>query len=148
MLDALLPFPEGAIEASLRAMARIHAFGWGGQNQPRSGLTPLAGGFHRVLHTLVVARARRSSDLRNSIDGSHIWEEGEGWSYLRKSEVARMLYDLRCGETISFACLCPEPVLAKHLYMNGLSLRVTDNAACLLCLAGPIFRSGCRTRAG
>jgi hypothetical protein len=148
MLDALLPFPEGAIEASLRAMARIHAFGWGGQNQPRSGLTPLAGGFHRVLHTLIVARARRSSDLRNSIDGSHIWEEGEGWSYLRKSEVARMLYDLRCGETISFACLCPEPVLAKHLYINGLSLRVTDDVACLLCLAGPIFRSGCRTRAG
>ena len=118
MLDALLPFPEGAIEASLRAMARIHAFGWGGQNQPRSGLTPLAGGFHRVLHTLIVARARRSSDLRNSIDGCHIWEEGEGWSYLRKSEVARMLYDLRCGETISFACLCPEPVLAKHLYIK------------------------------
>ena len=98
------PLPDGAAEAALRSMARVHAFGWGGRGERPSVVTPVMAGVFPVLGTFLSRQGLRQ--IRQAIDVAQLWpDEGDGvalgaeYGYgvreLRRPEVAEMLYDLR-----------------------------------------------------
>ena len=103
-LQMATPLPHGAVEAALRSMARVHAFGWGGRGERSSVVTPVMAGVFPVLGTFLSRQGLRQ--IRQAIDVAHLWpDEGDGvalgaeYGYgvreLRRPEVAEMLYDLR-----------------------------------------------------
>lgn len=85
-----LPVCEGA----LAAMARLHAWGWGGRQMPSSNWTALLVGCSWAQHRFVIGKWCKNNHLQRYID---LWADHPQRVWLGDAETIAMLWDLRAS---------------------------------------------------
>ena len=86
--------PLPVCEAALTALARLHAWGWGGRSMPKSNWTALLVGCAWAQHMLVLPKWGKNNHLQRYIDLYYDHPERE---WLHSTDVQEMLFDLRAS---------------------------------------------------
>ena len=84
--------PLPVCEVALAAMAKLHAWGWGGRQMPKSNWTALLCGCTWAQHNFVINKWCKNNHLQRYID---LWADHPQREWLGDVEVIAMLWDLR-----------------------------------------------------